>query len=170
MSAILKLPPVLEVLPSNSTTPPDHTGSPTASTQMEALKTLEMGYRLFPDEPAMLSAYGACLARCGQPEPALPFLEKAAQLETNNVKHLVNLARARIDANQLVPARATLEKAALLAPDDVDVLQVELKCYWLQQEFSSAREVLLKLNKLAPNPENAYWLSEVEKKLAQPNK
>jgi tetratricopeptide (TPR) repeat protein len=170
MAAILELPPVREVFADDSTRTPNQPGSVPASTQREALEALVMGCRLFPKEPAMLSAYGACLARCGQPGQALPFFENAAQLETNNVKHLVNLARARIDINQLDAAKAVIEKATLLAPDDVNVMQIELKADWLRQDYSSARQVLLKLNRLAPSAENSNWLSEAEKKLSdRPN-
>jgi Tfp pilus assembly protein PilF len=114
----------------------------------------------------MLSAYGACLARCGLPGQALPFFENAAQLETNNVRHLLNLARARLDMNQLDAAKPVIEKATSLAPEDVNVMQVELKADWLGQDYSAARQVLLKLDRLAPSAENSNWLYQVEKKLA----
>ena len=113
----------------------------------------------------MLSAYGACLAGSGQQEKALTIFEKAVQIEPRNVSFLVNLARARIDAGQLPQAHATLDQASALAPDDLSLLQVQLKYFWLQQDYTSARATLLKLNRLAPNPENDYWLYEVEKKL-----
>ena len=54
---------------------------------------------------------------------------------------------------QVIPSRQPTDGVELVAgihPEDVGVLQLELKCYWLQLEYSSAREVLLKLNKLAP--------------------
>ncbi len=135
----------------------------------EALDALEMGSQLFPDEPRLLNSYGVCLTGGGQLEKALPVFEKAVQLAPHNLQFLVNLARARVDAGQLSQAHATLQQALVVNPDDVDLLQVQLKCLWLQEDYASARAVLLQLHRLAPSPDNDYWLSEVEKKLAESN-
>jgi tetratricopeptide (TPR) repeat protein len=166
MAAILELPPVRELMAYDPAPTPNQQHSIPVATQREALDALSMGCRLFPKEPPMLSAYGICLAKCGLPQQALPLLENAAQLETTNVNHLVNLAKARVDLNQLDAAKAVIDKATLMAPDDVNVLQIELKADWLQQDYSSARQVLLKLNRLAPSAENSNWLFQVEKKLS----
>jgi len=167
VAAILALDPVRQTLDSLAASSNQNASVPD-SVKQEALNTLEIGTRLFPSETALLSAYGACLAGSGQPEKALTTFEKAVQIEPRNVSFLVNLARARIDAGHFPQAHATLDQASLLAPDDLSLLQVQLKYFWLQRDFTSARATLLKLNRLAPNPENDYWLSEVEKKLAPP--
>jgi tetratricopeptide (TPR) repeat protein len=148
----------------------DSAGNPNASIsdteRKDALDALETGTRLFPDEPRLLNSYGVCLTGAGQLEKALPVFEKAVQLDPHDLEFMVNLARARVDAGQLSQAKATLQQAESLGPDAVDFLQVELKCFWLQEDYVSARAVLLKLHRLAPSPDNDYWLSEVEKKLA----
>jgi len=145
-------------------------GNPNASIsdaeRKEALDALETGTRLFPDEPRLLDSYGVCLTGAGKLEKALPAFEKAVQLDPHNVQFMVNLARARVDAGQLSQARTTLQQALALAPEEADILQAQLKCLWLQEDYASARAVLLKLHQLAPSPDNDYWLSEVEKKLA----
>ena len=50
-----------------------------------ALSTLEQAYHLFPTNHVVLSYYGTCLALAGQPETALPFLEKAAKLQPQKI-------------------------------------------------------------------------------------
>jgi len=119
---------------------------------------------LYPTNQVVLSYYGTCLARTGQPEKALPFLEKAAQLQPNNLDYWLNLARAALEAGQPALAKSALEKAAALAGDNPAVLQLRFKFCWQTEDYPAAREIMLRWNQIAPGDEHAYWLSEVEKK------
>ena len=130
-----------------------------------ALSTLEQACHLFPSNHVVLSYYGTCLALAGQPGKALPFLEQAAQLQPNKVDYWLNLARAALDAGRSAPAKSALEKAAALAGDSPAVLQLRFKFCWQTEDYPAAREIMLRLNQIAPSAEHAYWLSEVEKKL-----
>jgi hypothetical protein len=65
----------------------------------------------------------------------------------------------------LVLAKSALEKAAALAGDNPAVLQLRFKFCWQTEDYPAAREIMLRLNQIAPGGEHAYWLSEVEKKL-----
>jgi hypothetical protein len=129
------------------------------------LNTLEQAYHLFPTNHVVLSYYGTCLALAGQPGKALPFLEKAAQLQPQKLDYWLNLARAALDAGQPAPAQSALEKAAALAGDSPAVLQLRFKFCWQTEDYPAAREIMLRLNQIAPDAGQAYWLSEVEKKL-----
>jgi tetratricopeptide (TPR) repeat protein len=129
------------------------------------LNTLEQAYRLFPTNHIVLSYYGTCLARSGQPGKALSFLEKAAQLQPQKLDYWLNLARAALEAGQPATAKFALEKAAALDSDNPSVLQLRFKFYWQTEDYPAAREIMLRLNQIAPGDEHAYWLSEVEKKL-----
>jgi len=134
------------------------------------LNTLEQAYDLFPTNHIVLSYYGTSLALTGQPEKALPFLEKAAQLQPQKLDYWLNLARAALDARQPALARSALEKATALAGDNPAVLQLRFKFCWQTEDYPAAREIMLRLNQIAPDAGHAYWLSEVEKKLKKTGK
>jgi hypothetical protein len=129
------------------------------------LSTLEQAYHLFPTNHVVLSYYGTSFALTGQPGKALPFLEKAAQLQPQKLDYWLNLARAALDAGQPALAKSALEKAAVLTGDNPDVLQLRFKFCWQTEDYPAAREIMLRLNQIEPTEEHAYWLSEVEKKL-----
>ncbi len=75
-----------------------------------------------PDHPALLARLGAALAAGGQPDKAIPYLEKADQVSPGNRAVLLALSQAYYAAGRFRPAarlfRALLEKA----PDDVSLL------------------------------------------------
>jgi len=50
------------------------------------------------------------------------------------------------------------------------VLQLRFKFCWQTEDYPAAREIMLRLNQIAPGDEHAYWLSEVEKKLKKTDK
>jgi tetratricopeptide (TPR) repeat protein len=133
------------------------------------LKTLEQAYHLFPTNHVVLSCYGMSLAMTGRPGKGLPFLEKAAQLQPQKLDYWLNLARAALDANRPALAKSALEKAAALAGDNPAVLQLRFKFCWQTEDYPAAREIMLRLNQIAPGADHAYWLSEVEKKLKTAN-
>lgn len=130
------------------------------------LETLAQAQKLFPANHVILSAYGISLATAGQPQTALPFFEQAAKLQPGNLDYRLNLARAALDAGQTNIAATALEQAAALQPDNPGLLQLRFKFYWQTENYAAARETILRLNQLAPDAEHAYWLAEVEKKIA----
>jgi protein O-mannosyl-transferase len=130
-----------------------------------AVDILAEANRLFPTNGNILSAYGVCLAATGEPEKAVPLLEQAAQEQPDNLDRWLNLSRAALAANHPARAESALVKAAGLSPTNAAVLQLGFKFYWQTGNYPAARETLLQLNRIAPAEENAYWLSEVEKKL-----
>ena len=151
---------------------PDNTGSKLSvpesvnpAISRSAVSILAEANRLFPTNQEILSIYGVGLAATGEPEQALPFLQKAAQAQPQLLDHWLNLARAALDANHPELARSALEQAAGLARTNPAVLQLQFKLYWQTGNYSAARETMLQLNQIAPDPGNAYWLSEVENKL-----
>jgi Tetratricopeptide repeat len=163
VSAIIHLPQVQRFFSSNETN--TVRTSANIADGSAVLNTLEQAYHLFPTNHVVLSYYGTSLALAGQPGKALPFLEKAAQLQPQKLDYWLNLARAALDAGQPAPAQSALEKAAALAGDSPAVLQLRFKFCWQTEDYPAAREIILRLNQIAPDAGQAYWLSEVEKKL-----
>ena len=163
VAAIIHLPQVQRFFSGNETN--TVRTSVNAANGSTVLNTLEQAYRLFPTNHVVLSYYGTSLALTGQPGKALPFLEKAAQLQPKKMDYWLNLARAALDARQPALAKSALEKAAALAGDNPAVLQLRFKFCWQTEDYPAAREIMLRLNQIAPGDEHAYWLSEVEKKL-----
>jgi hypothetical protein len=163
VAAIIYLPQVQRFFSGNETNTVRSSANVTDNSAV--LSTLEQAYHLFPTNHAVLSYYGTSLALAGQPGKALPFLEKAAQLQPQKLDYWLNLARAALDARQPALAKLALEKAAALAGDNPAVLQLRFKFCWQTGDYPAAREIMLKLNRIAPTEEHAYWLNEVEKKL-----
>lgn len=136
-----------------------------AASREGVLRVFAKGYELFPDEPTMVSGYAIGLASCGEASKALPLFQKAARLDPKNAVVLLNSARCAMEAQQFAPAREALAGAAALGPDNPDYLALQLRYDWLTEDFSGARQVLLRLKQIAPSAENDHWLEEVEKKL-----
>jgi hypothetical protein len=166
VSAILHLPAVQRFLaPDKTGEKMSVAGSADPAAGRYAVAILAEANRLFPTNQNVLSAYGISLAATGEADQALPLLELAAQGQPQNLDHWLNLTRAALDANQTALAQSALAKAAGLSPTNAAVLQLSFKFYWQTGNYPAARETLLQLNQVAPSEENAYWLSEVEKKL-----
>jgi Tfp pilus assembly protein PilF len=163
VAAIIYLPQVQRFFSGNETNTV-RTSANTADGRA-ALSTLEQAYHLFPTNHVVLSYYGTSLALAGQPGKALPFLEKAAQLQPQKLDYWLNLVRAALDAGQPALAKSALEKAAALAGDSPALLQLRFKFCWQTGDYPAAREIMLRLNQIAPSDEHAYWLSELEKKM-----
>jgi hypothetical protein len=139
--------------------------SATLSDRINALRAAEIAYRLFPEDPIVLSCYGVNLAVSGDASRAVPYLEKAAGLQPTNLSCLLNIARAELDSDQLPSASATLKRACELAPEDPAFLQLRFRYFCLKQDYPCARQVLLSLRQIMPSDENARWFAELEKKL-----
>jgi len=166
VAAILRLPHIEKFFSYNPRTEKlDVLGAVDPASAASLLRTFEEAYRLFPEHPKVLTCYGITLAVTGQPAQAVPLLERAARLEPQNLDYRLNLARAELDANELPAAQATLDAASVLGPDNAGVLRLRFKYDWLTTNYPAARDVISRLNQIAPSPENAHWLSEVEQKL-----
>jgi len=163
VSAIIHLPQVERFISSNGTNVVQTSAN--VADAVVALNALEQAYHLYPTNHIVLSYCGTGLALAGQPDKALPFLEKAAQLQPQNLDYWLNLARAALAASQPVLAKSALEKACALAGDNPAVLQLQFKFCWQTEDYPAAREIMTRLNQIAPTDEHAYWLNEVEKKL-----
>jgi protein O-mannosyl-transferase len=164
VSAIIHLPQVERFLSSNGTNAVQTSAN--AADAEAALQALALANHLFPTNQVALSYYGTAWALAGQPAKALPFLEQAAQLQPDKLDNWLNLARAALDAGQPALAKSALEKAAALAGDNPAVLQLRFKYYWQTEDYSGAREIVVRLNQIQPTDDHAYWLNEVEKRLS----
>ena len=166
VSAILELPLLRDFFS------PDATGSnvnahamPDPAANARVLNLLAQALQLYPSNHNVLAYYGIALAVTAHPEKALPLLKQAAELQPRNPVRWLNLARAALDANEPALAKSALEKAAALAGDSPALLQLRFKFCWQTGDYPAAREIMLRLNQIAPSDEHAYWLSELEKKM-----
>ena len=80
----------------------------------------------------------------------------------------LNLARALLATGQLAPAREPLAAAQKIGADKVPVLAVTCEFFWKTGDFAAARTAAVRLNQLAPTPENSNLLFQVEAQLAAP--
>jgi tetratricopeptide (TPR) repeat protein len=103
----------------------------------------------------------------GHPDKALPYLQKASQLDPRNLDYQLSLARAGMEAGQLPVADAALSQATNLAPTNIAVLKMRISLLCFKQDFSSARPLLLHLNEIEPGEENVHWLTNVEARIQQ---
>ena len=78
-------------------------------------------------------------------EKAEQLFAKSAELAPGNVDALVSLALSRIGRGMIKEAKESAEKAAALAPDDIDVRELLAQVAWYAGEFEAARELYLPL-------------------------
>jgi tetratricopeptide (TPR) repeat protein len=166
VAAILELPNVQQVFAYDQVANVlSYRGTPDLAAQLNVLRTFEAARELFPDDPAILSCLGICLAGSGQAERALPLLARASELKPANLPYLLNLARAALETKQLPQAKSALDKASALAPEDPEVLRLRFKYCWAGEDYASAKQIMVRLNQIAASDENAHWLASVEAKM-----
>lgn len=78
-------------------------------------------------------------------EKAEELFSKSTELDPANVDALVSLALSRISLGMIKEAREAAEKAAAIAPDDLDVRELLAQIAWYSREFDKARELYLPL-------------------------
>jgi tetratricopeptide (TPR) repeat protein len=87
-------------------------------TNQDGYEALETAVRLNPDSYAANIFMGLYWRRSSQPERALPYLEKAASTDPNNLSLLEDLANTMIQAGQIEEAFETLNEFVEAAPED----------------------------------------------------
>jgi tetratricopeptide (TPR) repeat protein len=84
-----------------------------------AIAAYRTGLTLDPDDPVGLNLLGTAILQSGDPESALPLLERASQRLRNNAGILGNLAQAYFALGRYEEARETFRKAARVDPRQV---------------------------------------------------
>ncbi|MEE4637392.1 MAG: tetratricopeptide repeat protein [Wenzhouxiangella sp.] len=93
------------------------------SRHSEAYRLIRRALELAPEEPAILDSMGWVYFRLGQPETALPYLERAAAGE-DNPEILAHLAEVLWHLDQTERAGEVLREASLRHPDNEDLTDV----------------------------------------------
>ena len=87
-----------------------------------AAKALGQLMLVAPDDPRVVGEYGKTLTQLGRPDEALPFLNRAIQLNGNDWTLYSALGVAYDQADEHARARAAYEHALALKPGDAGVL------------------------------------------------
>ena len=88
----------------------------------EAAKALSQLMIVAPDDARVVGEYGKVLTQLGRPGDALPFLNRAIQLDANDWTLYSALGVAYDQADQHTKAHAAYERALALKPGQPDVL------------------------------------------------
>jgi Flp pilus assembly protein TadD len=93
-----------------------------AGSYEEAAKALGQLMIVAPDDVRVVGDYGKALTQLGRPGDALPFLERAIQLDANDWTLYSAIGVAYDQSDQHAKARAAYEHALQLKPGQPDVL------------------------------------------------
>jgi tetratricopeptide (TPR) repeat protein len=86
--------------------------------QSEADVEFDKAFKLQPGSALMFYRRGTGLLNLGRASEAVDFLRKAAGAAPNNVRYYRSLASAQIKTGDVAGAKATLDRASQLAPND----------------------------------------------------
>lgn len=104
-----------------------------------ARRQLDALIQVHPQDPELCSALGVCLLEMGQPEVALRYLQRAAEMEPQVALHLWNLSSAARSADQMGACYKSLH--AYLRADDREAGAADRRRE--AQEFCRAYELML---------------------------
>lgn len=109
-----------------------------------------------PEQDGIMSALGGVLLSGGKTQEGISILEKAIQLNANNVDAKLNLGIAYQSIGKVEESYQLIEQAASLAPNRADI-QFNFSNILLQrQDYPKAIEVLHQVIKLNPSLIQAY--------------
>jgi cellulose synthase operon protein C len=91
----------------------------------EAKGDYDQAFKLDRDNAMFYYRLGSSLLKFGMPPQAVDNLRKATARQPNNVRYLKRFAEAQIKAKDFAGAKATLERAAQIAPADVELKILE---------------------------------------------
>lgn len=108
----------------------------------EAAKALGQLMIIAPDDVRVVGEYGKALAQLGRPDEALPFLNRAIQLDANDWTLYSALGVAYDQDDQHTKARAAYEHALKLKPGQPDVLNNYAVSRMLSGNLGDAQKLL----------------------------
>ena len=147
ISAIFKLPDVQKVFRLDPATHKlNVTGNLDSAAASSIAATFEQAHRWYPTNDTITAALAISYVKSGRVKDAVPLFEQTATNDPGNVDHWNNLAQASIEAKDYVRARAALEKAASLAPQNVKRMRLQAR---LELETGNATAALQLLKTLA---------------------
>jgi predicted Zn-dependent protease len=123
---------------------------------------------LAPDDAALHGIHGIALTKTKKYPEAAAELDLATAKAPERKEWWVHLGRARLLANQEALALAAIERAAKLAPDDVEVLAVRAECEYRNMRLEQCEATCLLLLKKDPkNPMGWQLLIRVRRTQAR---
>jgi len=111
----------------------------------EADAAYAIAYKLDPDNFMFYYRRGTQLLSLGQAAGAVDFLRKAAAKQPNNVRVYKTLAEAQIKSGDTAGAKATLDRASQLAPNDKDFVVLNGDRLRAEKKWLDAIEVYKKV-------------------------
>jgi tetratricopeptide (TPR) repeat protein len=121
-----------------------------AASLQEGFRRLAAVQSQFPDDAAVLTAFGAVLQRKGVPAEAAQYFARAAQIEPRDARHRLNLGIAWAEANRPDRAIAALEAAIGLDPLLRDAYVLLAEIYKKSGDREKRRRALERYLSVAP--------------------
>ena len=120
---------------------------------------------MFPQDDIVASALGILYASTQQPAKAVPLFRFAAERKPKNALLWANLGHACVETGDWETAHNALEKALIIAPQNIEALRSLSRLHWKRQQYEAAADVFRKLQELEPaNQEYAQWIREAEQR------
>jgi Flp pilus assembly protein TadD len=113
-----------------------------AGSYVEAAKALGQLMIIAPDDARVVGEYGKVLTQLGRPGDALPFLNRAIQLDASDWTIYSAMGVAYDQSDQHAKARAAYERALALNPGQPDVLNNMGVSRMLAGNLGDARKLL----------------------------
>ncbi|HTW33618.1 MAG TPA: tetratricopeptide repeat protein [Rhizomicrobium sp.] len=137
----------------------------------EAAKALGQLMIVVPDDARVVGEYGKVLTQLGRPGDALPFLNRAIQLNATDWTLYSALGVAYDQADEHAKARAAYERALQLNPGQPEVLNNLAVSRMLAGNLGDAQKLLNQASKPGAEPKigNNLALLETMKRPAPPN-
>jgi Flp pilus assembly protein TadD len=114
-----------------------------AGSYIEAASAFGQLMLVAPDDARVVGGYGKVLAQQGHPEQALPFLNRAIQIDANDWTLYSALGVAYDQQDQHTRARAAYEHALVLKPGQPDVLNNLAVSRMLSGNLGDAQKLLI---------------------------
>jgi serine/threonine protein kinase/tetratricopeptide (TPR) repeat protein len=107
-----------------------------------AAEQLALGLRIAPNDPELLTGNAQIGWALGRWDEALKYLRRAATLDPRSVNTSQKLGQGLLWMRRYPEARAALEHALALAPDNINTLEMRAMVELAQGDLGSARAVL----------------------------
>ena len=133
----------------------------------DAIPLLTQVLEAAPKFPPVYFELGVCCQQEGDKPRALELFQKNFELDPSNVESAYDAGLILFGLSRIDEAKAFLEKALALRPDDPDVLDLMSRCYINAGDFAKAIEYLEKAKAGTKDPERVKFLDDLITKLQE---
>lgn len=127
----------------------------------KSLSFLIRARKLQPATPDVLYDFGRAALRLNLLEDAIPVFEKLHTENPRSLRYLFALAVARFHKGETVPAQQLLARYTTLAPDDSRGHYLLGVAYYSLQQYTQARDALLRSRNLLATADTEFYLGLV---------